>query len=267
MWRNHLRFCLFLLFLGLPIYLFDHFFLTGNSQGGRYSLNFGGLLIGTYVLFITSHIIVSTIAIFIFKNSGIVLLHLCSAFVSVLLIASCIFLYPKINASIKSGAFAKELESRKARRNVIELKEWWYVPDKKNLKEIYVRVVVKESGRFTGDVIGFGKDSSGMKIPVLSSTDRDVFQRQVRAGEDFIYVFPLRSLKPGYALTDVEIDLYLFNNEYNPQRDVRKFYKSKIETDDDGTFFYALLPKSSETSYPKELVPIDTSSSPLSVPN
>jgi hypothetical protein len=264
---NHLRFCLFLVFLGLPIFLLDHFLLGGKSEGGRYRLNFEGLLIGSYALFATVHILVSTIAVFILKKSGLVLLHLGAAFLSVLLIVSGFFLYPEITRKIKSSEFEAELSNRKSRMNVIELKEWWYVPNKKNLQEIYVRVVVKESGRFTGDVIGFGKDSSGMKIPVLSSTDREEYQRQVRAGEDFIYVFPLRTLKKEYPLNDVEIDLYLFNNEYKQQLDIRKFYASKIETEDDGTFFYALLPKPSETNYPKQVVPADTSRSPLLVPN
>lgn len=67
------------------------------------------------------------------------------------------------------------VESRKRLINVIEFKEWWYVPDKGDPTEIRVSVIVHQSGRFGGNVTGeqtersafwFGPQSNGLFTPI-----------------------------------------------------------------------------------------------------
>jgi hypothetical protein len=53
------------------------------------------------------------------------------------------------------------MESRRPLVNVLELKNWWYVPDQADPTEIDVKVVVHDSGRFAGDVTGKQTDPSG----------------------------------------------------------------------------------------------------------
>lgn len=81
--------------------------------------------------------------------------------------------------------------------NVIELKEWWYVPDESHPTEIRVNVVIHQPGRFAGNVTGEQTDSSGSPTTIFQSTNGPESQRQVRSGEAFTYPFPLKFLIPG----------------------------------------------------------------------
>ncbi len=248
---THLRFCLFLLLLAIPVYFIDKAILSG-SGGGWISLNFEGFLVGAYCIFIVLHIIISSIALSFFKNFNLFLLHLGSAVFSVLLIMSLFYLNWSISDNSANKQFLMETERRNSRRNIVDLKEWWYEPDLKNPQKIYVRVKVKEAGRFAGNVNGLGKDSSGIEMVVLSSLDGHINQRLVKAEEEFIHIFPMDTLKKGYILNDIEIALYLFKDSvgYAQELDISKIYASKIETDDDGSFFYAVLPKPSKSKLP-----------------
>src|SRR5437762_1868623 len=82
-------------------------------------------------------------------------------------------------------------------------------PDESHPTEIHVSVVVRQPGKFAGNVTGEQTDASGSSATVFVSTNGPESQRQVSGGDRFTYSFPLRFLNVGYA-DDVRITLYLF---------------------------------------------------------
>ncbi len=107
-------------------------------------------------------------------------------------------------------------------------------------------VVVLQSGRFAGDVMGEQKDSSGSSTTIFESTNGPETQRQVRSGEAFTYAFPLKFLTVGRA-DDVRITLYLFKAPSGPAAgDIAKVFMNSPQRDDDGEFFYGVLPAPSQ---------------------
>jgi hypothetical protein len=138
------------------------------------------------------------------------------------------------------------MESRRRLLNVIELKDWWYFPDDIHPREIHVSVVVRDAGRFAGNVSGEKTDASGSSRTVFKSTNEPESQRQVRGGEAFTYVFPLKILDATHA-DNVSITLYLFKAPSGPAAgDIAKVFVSLPEKDDDGEYFYGRLPPPSE---------------------
>ena len=130
--------------------------------------------------------------------------------------------------------------------NVIELKEWWYFPDDSHPKEILVSVVVHQPGRFAGNVTGKQTDPSGDFTTVFQSTNGPETQRQVGSGEAFTYAFPVEALTPGRA-NDVRITLYLFKAASGPAAgDIAKVFMKSPQHDDDGEYFYGVLPAPSQ---------------------
>jgi hypothetical protein len=126
--------------------------------------------------------------------------------------------------------------------NVIELKEWSYFPDESHPTEIRVSVVVHQCGRFAGNVTGEQTDSSGSSATVFESTNGSETQRQVRSGEAFSYAFPLKFLTAAHA-DDVRITLYLFKAPSGPAAgDIAKVFMNSPKQDDDGEYFYGVLP-------------------------
>ena len=138
------------------------------------------------------------------------------------------------------------MENRRRLLNVIELKDWWYFPADIDPKEIHVRVVVHDSGRFAGNVTGEETDPSGSSRIVFESTNEPERQRQVRGGEAFTYVFPLKILDAAHA-DNVSITLYLFKAPSGPAAgDIAKVFVSLPQKDDDGEYFYGRLPPPSQ---------------------
>ena len=130
--------------------------------------------------------------------------------------------------------------------NVIELKEWWYFPDESHPTEIRVSVVIHQPGRFAGNVTGEQTDSSGSSTTIFESTNGPESQRQVRNGEAFTYAFPLKFLNAGRA-NDVRITLYLFKAPSGPAAgDIAKVFMKSPQHDDDGEYFYGVLPPPSQ---------------------
>jgi hypothetical protein len=134
------------------------------------------------------------------------------------------------------------MESRRPLINVTELKDWWYVPDHIYPTEIDVNVVVHDSGRFAGNVTGDQTDPSGSSKTVFESTNGPESQRQVGSGEAFSYVFPLKFLHAGHA-DNVRIILYLFKALSGPAvGDIAKVFINSPHPDDDGEYFYGVIP-------------------------
>ena len=241
-WRKHLIICLFLGLLALPVYFLDRALLGGGGGGNWIALDFRGLIFWTYVTLLAIHVTVSSIAVLLFPMSGALRIHLGSMVISVILFVTGVAAYGKLRRLAISNERRTLMESRKPLINVIELREWWYSPDEMDPTEIRVNVIVHQSGRFAGNVIGERTDSSDSSTTIFQSTNRPESQRQVHSGEAFTYAFPLKFLTVGRA-DDVRITLYLFLAPSGPAAgDVAKVFMNSPQRDDDGEYFYGVLP-------------------------
>jgi hypothetical protein len=165
---------------------------------------------------------------------------------SVILLVTGVAAYGKLRGLAISNERRTLVESRRALINVIELKQWWYVPDETDPTEIRVSVVVHQSGRFAGNVTGEQTDPSGSSTTVFESTNGPESQRQVHGGEAFKYAFPLTVLTAGRA-DNLRITLYLFKAPSGPAAgDITKVFMSSPQQDDDGEYFYSALPAPSQ---------------------
>ena len=75
--------------------------------------------------------------------------------------------------------------------------------------------MVRESGRFAGNVRGEQTDPSGSSTMVFESINQAEGQRQVGSGENFTDAFPLEIRHAAHA-DDVRITLYLFKATSGP---------------------------------------------------
>ena len=81
---------------------------------------------------------------------------------------------------------------------------------------------------------------------MFESTNGPESQRQVRSGEAFTYAFPLKFLNVGQA-DDVRITLYLFKAPSGPAPgDIAKIFMNSPQQNDDGEYFYGVLPPPSQ---------------------
>jgi hypothetical protein len=246
-WRKHLIICLSLGLLAVPIYFLDHAFLGPQAGGGNWiTLDFRGLIFWTYVTVLAIHLIVSSIAVLLFPKAGLLLIHVVSILLSVILCVTGITTYGKLRRLAISNEHRAFMESRKPLMNVIELKEWSYFPDESNPTEIRVSVVVHQPGRFAGNVTGEQTDPSGDFTIIFQSTNGPESQRQVRSGDMFTYAFPLQFLNVGHA-NDVRVTFYLFKAPSGPAPgDVAKIFMNSPQQEDDGEYFYGVLPPPSQ---------------------
>lgn len=241
-WRKHLIICLVLGVLAIPVYFLDRALLGGDGGGNWITLDFRGLIFWTYVVLVSIDVTLSSIAVILLPKSGALRIHIGSMAVSVVLLITGIAAYGKLRRLAISNEYRALMESRRPLVNVIELKEWWYVPDESEPTEIRVSVVVHQAGRFAGNVTGEQTDSSGSSTTVFESTNRPESQRQVRSGEAFTYAFPLKVLSAARA-DDVHITLYLFKAPSGPAAgDIAKVFMKSPQRDDDGEYFYGALP-------------------------
>jgi hypothetical protein len=241
-WRKHLIVCLFFGLLAVPIYFLDLAFTAGGGGSNWITLDFRGLIFWTYVTLLAIQIALSSIAVWSFPKAGAFRIHLGSLVLSVVLLFAGVVVYGKLRRAIISNQQRTFMESRRPLGNVIELKEWWYFPDDINPTEVRVNVVVHESGRFAGNVTGEQTDPSGSSTNVFESTNGPETQRQVGSGEAFTYAFPLKILHAAHA-DNVRITLYLFKARSGPAAgDIAKVFMKSPQQDDDGEYFYGVLP-------------------------
>jgi hypothetical protein len=246
-WRKHLILCLVLGLLALPIYFLDHALLGPQVGGGNWiTLDFRGLIFWTYVTVLAIHLTVSSIAVLLFPKLGLLRIYVASILLSVTLFVTGMSAYGKLRRAAISNEHRAFMESRKPLINVIELEKWWYVPDENNPTEIRVRVVVHQPGRFAAGVTGEQTDPSGDSKIIFQSTNGPESQRQVRSEESFTYAFPLEFLNVGHA-NDVRITLYLFKAPSGPAPgDIAKVFIKSPKQEDDGDYFYGVLPLPSQ---------------------
>ena len=241
-WRKHLLICFVLGLLAVPIYFLDRA-LLGPSGGNWITLDFRGLIFWTYITLVAVHVALSSIAVLLFPKAGALRIHLGSMVLSVILLVTGVAVYGKVRRQAMSNEYRALMESRRPLMNVIELKEWSYFPDESHPTEIRVSVVIHQPGRFAGNVTGEQTDSLGSATTIFESTNGPESQRQVRSGEAFTYPFPLKFLTPGRA-DDVRITLYLFKAPSGPANgDIEKVF---MQHDDDGEYFYGVLPPPSQ---------------------
>jgi hypothetical protein len=246
-WRKHLIICLVLGLLALPIYFLDHALLGPQAGGGNWiTLDFRGLIFWTYVTVLAIHLTASSIAVLLFPKPGLLRIYAASILLSVILFVTGVSAYGKLRRLAISNEHRAFMESRQPLMNVLELKEWWYFPDENNPTEIRVSVVVHQSGRFAAGVTGQQTNPSGDFTTVFQSTNGPESQRQVRSGEAFTYAFPLEFLNVGHA-NDVRITLYLFKAPSGPAPgDITKVFMNSPQQEDDGEYFYGVLPPPSQ---------------------
>jgi len=246
LWRKHLIICLVLGLLAIPIYFLDRALLK-PSGGNWISLDFRGLIFWIYITLVGIHVVVSSIAVLLFPKAGALWIHLGSAVLAVVLLVTGFAVYGKLHRLAISREYRTMMANRKPLLNVIELKEWWYYPDEKDPTEIRVSVLVHQSGRLAGNVRGEQTDASGDFTTVFQSTNGPDSQRQVRSGESFTHAFPLEFLSAGQA-DDVRITLYLFKAPSGGPAagDITKVFVKSPQRDDDGEYFYGVLPPPSQ---------------------
>jgi len=246
LWRKHLIICLVLGLLAIPIYFLDRALLK-PSGGNWISLDFRRVLFWTYATLVAIHIVVSSGAVLVFPKAGALRIQVGSAVVAVVLLVTGVAVYGKMRRVAMSNEYQKMMADRRSLVNVIELKRWWYVPNESHPKEIRVDVVTHQPGRFAGGVTGDQTDSSGSSTTIFEDTNGPESQRQVRGGEAFTYAFPLKFLNAGRA-DDVRITLYLFKAPPGGPAagDITKVFVKSPQRDDDGDYFYGVLPPPSQ---------------------
>jgi hypothetical protein len=244
-WRKHLIICVVLGLLAIPIYFLDRALLR-PSGGNWINLDFRGLIFWTYLMLVGIHVVVSSVAVLLFSKAGALWIHLGSAVLAVVLLITGVTVYGKLRRAAMSNEYQKMMADRRPLMNVIELKRWWYVPDESHPTEIRVDVVTHQPGRFAGNVTGEQTDSSGSSTTIFEDTNGPESQRQMRSGEAFTYAFPLKFLNAGRA-DDVRITLYLFKAPSGPAAgDITKIFVKSPQRDDDGQYFYGVLPPPSQ---------------------
>lgn len=244
-WRKHLIICLVLGLLAIPIYFLDRTLLR-PSGGNWISLDFRGLIFWTYITLVAIHVILSSVAVLLFPKAGALRIHLGSMVLAVVLFVTGVTVYGKLRRAAVSNEYRQMMANRRPLLNVIELKKWWYVPDESHPTEIRVDVVTHQPGRFAGNATGEQTDSSGSSKTIFEATNGPERQRQVRSEEAFTYAFPLKYLNPGQA-DDVRITLYLFKAPDGPAAgDITKVFVKSPQRDDDGEYFYGVLPPPSQ---------------------
>ena len=243
---KHLIICLFLGLLALPMYYLDRVLLTPVKGGGNWiTLDFRGLIFWSYVTWLCIQVVLSSIAVLSFPNLGALRIQCASLLLSLILFVAGSVVYGKLRERAEFDRHRALVESRRPLANVIELKEWWYLPNDINPTEIRVNVVVHDSGRFAGNVSGEQTDPSGSSTTVFESTNGPESQRWVGSGEAIAYDFPLKTLNAGHA-DNVQITLYLFKAASGPAAgDITKVFMNSPQQDDDGEYFYGVLPSPS----------------------
>ena len=238
----HVRVCIGLILLLIPVAIADVAMLRRGS-GGWISLDLSGLFIGAYLLFLVTHVIVSTIAVNIFSNANMWMIHLPSALVAIVLLSGGIYFYNEFQDQASIARYNEERAKNKLFANVITLDSWGFSPNPDSATDLSISVTVSESGRFA--VGAAGRDEGDYGEWYFQSANEE--QRMVDKGEHFDFHIPLKRDRYGVP-KNIEITLYLFADTTGTAgRNVIKIFQSApVTTEDDGQYFYGVLPKPTE---------------------
>jgi hypothetical protein len=237
MWKTHFMICAVVLMLAIPVYFAEGALLKKGS-GGFISLDFTGIIIVPYLIFVGLHILISSISVKLLTPASLLPVHAVSAAASFGLLAVGFFGFMSYNRWQERRQMAAEDKRVEQKRGIIQLKEWWYVPDAQNPQEIHVTIKFAQAGRFAGHAFG---EALG-DYPERIFYSEDVPQRMVGQGEEITQVFPLVISKKGEA-PSVSIGLSLFKKKQGPDMDdVIVVYETNVLTDHDGWTIYEQLP-------------------------
>ena len=245
-WRKHLIICLVLGLLAIPIYFLDRALLGGGGGGNWITLDFRGLIFWSYITLIAVQVTLSSIAVLLFPKAGALRIHLVSMVLSVVLFITGVAVYGKLRRVAISNEYRTLMASRRPLMNVIELKEWSYFPDESHPTEIRVNVVTHQRGRFAGKVTGEQTDSSGFSTTIFESTNGPESQRQVRSGDAFTSAFPLKFLARDAPMTCALHYIFSRLRVGLMAGDIAKVFMKSPQRDDDGEYFYGVLPPPSQ---------------------
>ena len=241
MWSRQIRLLIILALLAIPIGLADYA-LLGPSGGGWISLDFRGLLIGAYLLFLLVHTAVSSLGLKVF-HQRFWTTQLFSAVASLVLLIAGVSLYYQMEDRQSRVRYEQQRAERAKRYNVLQLEAWHFKPDRENATTIEVVVRTSESGRFACGA--YGRDSGDSGEWYFQSA-HDSIQHQVERNEVIAQSIPLERSRAGVP-KEIEITLYLFADSFgSAETDVIKVYTTVPEVEDDGHYYYQLLPPETE---------------------
>lgn len=94
-WQKHVIICLSLGLAAIPVYFLDKAAM-GTAGGNWIALDFRGLLFWTYLVLLAIDVVVSSSAIVVFPNSGILRIHVASFVLSIILLVACFIVYSQL---------------------------------------------------------------------------------------------------------------------------------------------------------------------------
>jgi hypothetical protein len=235
----HVRVCIGLAIAAIPVAMFDVLML-GRGSGGWISLDFTGILIGAYLLFLPLHFIVSTIGVNLFPKANLWMIHLPSAVIAILLFSGGVYGYTELEDNNNTRRYEEEQASRKLFQNVITLNHWGFSPNADSATNISISVTMSESGRFA--VGATGRDAGDYGEWYFKSENEE--QRTVAKGEHFDFNIPLKRYRDGVP-KNIEITLYLFADSTGSAGTnvIKIFQSTPVARQFDNEYFYGALPK------------------------
>lgn len=235
----HVRICVGLALLSIPVAIADAQILGKGSGGGWIYLDFKGFFIGAYLFFLPIHFVVSTIAVNAFPKANVWMIHPPSALVAILLLCGGVYLHMELQDKSQDKADRARQAEHKLLENVITLDRWGFSTSPDSATDIFISLTVSESGRFAVRATGRGEGDYGEWY----FQSEDVEQRMVAKGEHFDYHIPLKRHRYGVP-DDIEITLSLYaDTTGSAKKNIIKVFYSFPAVIEDSQRFYVPLPK------------------------
>lgn len=236
MWQHHLVIVGVLIAIAVPVYLLDAYLL--KPMAGFLPVDLRGMLITAYGMWLTLHILISSLALHLIKAERIYAVHGSAAVASAALLGLGIYVYGEVDSYVSRSKRTDALERRQGYADAIALEKWWYVPNAEAPEQIHVIVNVAHSGRFSARVQG---RSGGTSTQTTFSGEVEK-QFRVEAGTRVDYTFKLTRYSDEKT-EEISFAFYLFKDQTgSAPEDVIKYYVAAPQTADDGQRFYAPLP-------------------------
>jgi hypothetical protein len=103
-WGKHLIICLCLGLLAIPIYFLGLASTEDGGGGNWITLDFRGLIFWTYIALLAIHVVLSSIGVLSFPNSGVLRIHTGALVLSLFLLVTGFAIYGKLlRAHVISG--------------------------------------------------------------------------------------------------------------------------------------------------------------------